>query len=296
MSALRVFKFIASHPLNSDRKLSAFVRYAKWQIGSRLVPGAVSFDWISGAKIFVRPGDKGLTANIYAGLEDFCDMAFVLHVLRKDDLFIDVGANLGSYTILACAAFGARGYAFEPVPATFEKLVQNVRLNNIEGRVQCCNVGIGRERGALDFTSDLDTTNHAMAPGEVSGAAISVPVTALDDVLADQAPTLMKIDVEGFEARVLEGAVNTLKKDTLNAVIIELNGSGSRYGFDESEIVRSMLHSGFKAYSYHPMERTLSSLDGKNKSSGNTLFVRNESAVMERLRTAPKVFVNGRCF
>src|SRR5271165_3959779 len=56
MSAFGVLKYINGHPLTSDRKLSALLRFAKWQIGSRLVPGAVSFDWVGGTKLLVRPG------------------------------------------------------------------------------------------------------------------------------------------------------------------------------------------------------------------------------------------------
>ena len=108
MSFFNTLKFITSHPLNRGRKLMSLLQFAKWQVGSRIVPGAVVFDWVNGSKFLVKPGETGLTGNIYTGLHEFADMAFLLHVLREDDLFIDVGANVGSYSILACAAIGAR--------------------------------------------------------------------------------------------------------------------------------------------------------------------------------------------
>jgi FkbM family methyltransferase len=293
MSTLSVLRFIANHPLNSGKKMSALVRFAKWQIGSRLVPGAVSFEWVCGTRLLVRPGETGLTGNIYTGLHEYHDMAFVLHSLRKDDIFIDVGANLGSYTILACAAIGAQGHAFEPVRSNFEKLVQNVRLNGIETAVRCHNVGVGRERGTLLFTSAFDTTNHVIAEGENCEAVESVPVVTLDEALLDQSPTLIKIDAEGYEMPVLEGGEETLKKATLNALIVELNGSGLRYGFDDSKILGKLLDHGFGTYAYDPVARTLTSLHEKNNASGNTLFIRNVPLVTERLRTASKVCVNG---
>jgi hypothetical protein len=58
-----------------------------------------------------------LTGNLYAGLHEFSEMGFLLHLLRQNDLFVDVGANLGSYTVLASAVCQARNIAFEPVPA-----------------------------------------------------------------------------------------------------------------------------------------------------------------------------------
>ncbi len=264
MSLLNLAKFVATHPLTKNHKLETLLRFAQWQIGSRLAPGAVVYEWVKGAKFIVRTGDTGFTMNIYTGLQDFSDMAFVLHVLRDCDFFIDVGANVGSYTILACAAIGARGYAFEPVPGTCQRLRENILLNHLENRVQCLNIGIGREQGSMHFTSSLGATNHALAMGERPDNAVSVAVSTLDAVLRDETPAIVKIDVEGFETPVLEGALATLKKRTLHSVIIELNGSGRRYGFDESTILGIMFDHGFKAYSYDPMDRVLIDLHGKN--------------------------------
>ena len=81
MKLAHTVKFIVSHPMNRGQKLRAIMRFAKWQIGSRLVPGAVVYDWINGSKFLVRTGETGLTGNIYTGLHEFCDMGFVLHYL-----------------------------------------------------------------------------------------------------------------------------------------------------------------------------------------------------------------------
>lgn len=294
MVLLKTIKFIATHPLNRGDALGAVARFVKWQIASRLVPGPVIVDWVNGARFVVRSGDKGLTGNLYTGLHEFRDMAFLLHFLRADDLFVDVGSNVGSYTILACAAVGARGIAFEPVPGTFGRLVENVRVNGMADRVVCVNKGVGDRSGTISFTSDGDTTNHALSDGEQSGSRIEVEITTLDAALAGAVPSLMKIDVEGYETPALEGALRTLGDPGLSVVIMELNGSGSRYGFDESRILRSMIDHGFRTFSYDPFARKLSSLDGKNLGEGNTLFVRNLPLVEERLRTAQSLTIHGK--
>jgi FkbM family methyltransferase len=296
MSLFNTIKFITSHPLNREHKLSSIIRFVKWQVGSRLVAGAIVYDWINNSKFIVSTGETGLTGNIYTGLHEFSDMGFMLHFLRPNDLFVDIGANVGSYTILACSAIGARGIAFEPVLGTYKRLVANIRLNHLDEKVKCINKGVGAARGTIAFTSDSDTTNHALAAGEECKALVIVEVTSLDSALHGEDSTLVKIDVEGFETFVLEGAEKTLKNDALNAVIMELNGSGARYGFDESQILELMISYGFRTYSYDPFKRILFNLDGKNLYSGNTLFIRNKSFVEERLRLAPKVTVCGRCF
>ena len=95
---------------------------------------------------------------------------------------------------------------------------------------------------------------------------------------------------------MLQGALEVLRKPSVHSVIMELNGSGSRYGFDESAITALMLELGFKTFAYSPMTRTLTSLVGKNAASGNTLFIRDEAKVLAKLRQAPMMMVHGRQF
>jgi hypothetical protein len=158
------------------------------------------------------------------------------------------------------------------------------------------NIGVGCETGVIQFTSDMDTVNHALAAGEKHPKTIDVKMSTLDELLKDESPTVMKIDVEGYETSVLEGAFEILGKNTLHSVIMELNGSGSRYHYDELKIVKLMYDYGFKTYSYNPLSRTLISLDGKNQTTGNTLFIRNQDKVIDRLKNSPMVSVNGNLF
>lgn len=296
MSFFNTLRFITDHPLNHEQKLKSIIRFARWQFGSRLVMGGVIHNWVNNSKFIVKSGETGLTGNIYTGLHEFSDMGFLLHFLRDEDLFVDVGANVGSYTILACAAVGARGIAFEPVPSTFNRLVENIRLNHLDERVICINKGVGAQQGAIAFTGDGDTTNHALASDEYCENKVTVEITSLNVVLNGESPSLIKIDVEGYETPVLQGAQEVLKNKSLHAVIMELNGSGNRYGFDESKLVELMQNYEFKSYSYDPLLRKLISLEGKNLVSGNTLFVRNRSFVEDRLMTAPKITVLDRKF
>lgn len=293
MSHFNTLKFITNHPINRNQKLSSLVRFAKWQIASRLAPGAIVFDWINGSKFLVKTGETGLTGNIYTGLHEFPDMGYLLHFLREEDFFVDVGANVGSYSILACSAIGARGIAFEPVPSTFNRLIENLRLNHLEKKVTCINKGAGAQQGIITFTSDTDTTNHALAEDEHCDNAVNVEVIPLDTILYGESPALIKIDVEGYETPVIEGAQEILRKQSTHSVIMELNGSGNRYGYDESKIFDMMFDFNFKTYSYNPMDRTLNNLAGRNPNSGNTLFIRDKSFVEDRLKTAPIISIYG---
>ena len=98
---LRTLQVIVQHPLNASDRPGSLLRYAKWQVGSRLVPGPVIVPFVNDTVFIAAPGMTGVTQNIYTGLSDFFDCAFLLHFLREGDLFVDIGANVGIYTVLA---------------------------------------------------------------------------------------------------------------------------------------------------------------------------------------------------
>lgn len=279
-------RFVLDHPLNRTNKLAALKRYFCWQIGSRLVPGDVLVPFVDNTFLRTRPGMTGATGNIYAGLHEFEDMTFLLHVLRQTDLFVDVGANIGSYTILAGGAVGAQCISVEPIKSTFDMLEENINVNRLLGHVHALNMGIGKEKGVLKFTAGLDTVNHVISDTEQFANTVEVPICSLNDLLENQEPILIKIDVEGFETNVIAGADKVLSRTSLLAVIMELNGSGNRYGFNEVELHKKMLSFGFKTYAYSPFNRQLVSLDGATSNSGNTLYVRNVDEVARRLKGA----------
>jgi FkbM family methyltransferase len=289
----RMLRFITEHPLNRKRKVASMLRLVSWQLGSRIASGPVTINFVNDAKLLVRPGMTGATGNIYTGLHEFEDMAFVLHVLRTSDLFVDVGANVGSYTILASAALGAKTIAFEPIPTTYGHLVDNIDLNGVHDLVIAHNIGVGAERGELIFTSSLDTVNHVLGAAESDIASTKIAVNTLDETLGESRPTVIKIDVEGFETRVIDGAGKALSRDTLLAVVMELNGSGERYGFDESTLHARMLGYAFRPFTYSPFTRQLLSLEGKKSTSGNTLYIKNLERVQERLVSAQPFTVLG---
>ncbi len=293
LNILHLLRFITNHPLNRKRKLASIKRFVAWQIGSRLAPGAVAVSFVNDSQLLVSPGMTGATQNVYTGLHEFEDMGFVLHALRKEDVFVDVGANVGSYTVLAGAVIGAKCVSFEPIPTTYYNLVKNIDLNGIYGHVDAKNIGVGHENGELKFTAGLDTVNHVISTDEEDLDSISVPIKTLDSLIAEQHPTIIKIDVEGFETNVIKGAEATLSQESLLAVIMELNGSGNRYGFDEAALHKKMMSYGFKTFTYSPFRRKLKPLNGKNMKSGNTIYIKDVGKVQERIKSAAPFRTNG---
>ena len=126
----------------------------------------------------------GATGNWYCGLHEVRDMAFVLHLLRPGEQFLDVGANVGSYTVLAAGAVGAHVTSVEPVPLTFAHLQRNVVLNGLSGNVNAWQGGLSDSAGTLRFTSEQDTVNHVLCRWRVR-SAVEVAVRTVDDLVGE---------------------------------------------------------------------------------------------------------------
>jgi FkbM family methyltransferase len=292
MSVGSTLKFIINHPLNNKSKIRALIRLIKWQISVRINPYPIIYPFAEKSRLIIWKGLTGATSSIYCGLQEFEDMGFVLHFLRKEDMFIDIGANIGSYTLLSASEVGAETVSFEPIPQTFKVLKTNIVLNDLEVNTRALNIGLGSQKGMLKFTASLDTVNHVATLKDTN--TIDVQIERFDGVISNlHKPTLIKIDVEGFESEVIDGMRNTLVDPNLKGIIIELNGSGKRYGYNEEHIHDKLLSYNFKPFQYSPFERRLIKLEkfgthGKPYNSDNIIYIRDIGLAQERLTSAKK--------
>jgi FkbM family methyltransferase len=289
----RTLGFIFDHPLGKRHPFVALYKLIKWQLQSRFSPSKFIIKaFVSPVKFYARKGLTGITGNIYTGLHEFNDMAFLLHLLNKTDIFFDVGANVGSYTLLASGVCKAKTIAIEPSANTAALLNKNLLLNQLQTRVVLVNALAGVGESTLTFSKNQDTTNHVIAENELQNFDFElVNVIDIDSLTINNKPTLIKIDVEGFETEVLKGMTATFKQQNLKAIIIELNGSGLRYGFDDQPIHQLLISNGFKPYYYDPFSRNLEEISSYG--NHNTIYCRDIEFINNRLQTAAAFKVMG---
>jgi len=282
------------HPLGRKNKFATIKRFMRWQIGSRVLNAAVAMPFVGNTRLLVKSGMHGATMNLYVGIQEFEDVAFLLHLLRPEDTFIDIGANVGVYTVLAAGVRKATVIAVEPVPVTYDEFLDNINLNRIGQHVIAHNIGIAAEEGELRFSASHGPTNHVLRAKEHEPSVI-VTVKTLDDVAAGSSPALIKIDVEGFEPEVIRGGCNLLSSPSLLALIVELNGLGAQYGFDDRATDKLLREHGFVSVQYAPFERQLTEIPGPN-ATGNTLYIRPSVELDDRLRSSESIEVHGILF
>lgn len=156
--------------------------------------------------------------------------------LTPEDVLADVGANVGMYTIWAAGIAGARVYAFEPESQNYALLNRNIVLNNLGERVKAYCLALSDQAGCSELhLSQFVCGGSCHALGErvnfrlePSRPAYSQGCVAarLDDLVAAGVlpqPTHLKIDVDGFEHKVIAGAEKTVRDRRLRSMIIEVN-------------------------------------------------------------------------
>lgn len=278
------------HPLTAADPRAAWLRWARWQVRSRLWAAPAVVPFVGDTRLLVRRGDFGATGNLYFGLHEAESMAFVGHLLRPGDLFVDVGANVGSYTVLAAGVCGARVLAYEPVPAAHRALVANIVLNGLDARARAFAVAVGAAAGQVAMTAGLDVVNHVLATAEHAnhgGPAVTVPVAPLDALLADRpaGPFFVKVDVEGYEAAVVAGAETVLRAPELMGLLLEMTPQALRYAFDDRDLHAHLLALGLRAFDYDLETRALRPRDEPVR-RGNMLYLRDVDAASARTSTA----------
>ena len=152
--------------------------------------------------------------------------AFLKEELRADDVFYDIGANIGYFSCLAATVSRARVFAFEPDPLTATVLRENLKLNSLSGDQVCVT-----ERGVSDSDGEAEfhrfsIANVGKSGFEVEGGVAAFPVSCctLDCFVLEgnhPSPTVMKIDTEGWEAHVLAGGARLFARHPPRAVVFE---------------------------------------------------------------------------
>jgi FkbM family methyltransferase len=283
MGALDVFfRFRAAR----RRAVPVAARMAKRFFVNQILNRHFVFDFHGGTRLYARPDFGSPILAFYLGLYEDASMNFLLRYLRPDDVFADVGANVGVYTVLAAGVCGARAHAFEPVSTAYRALQDNVSLNSLEDRVFLHKSGVGSHHSTAFITTSRKGSN-AISPGTDDGPVEQIEVTPLDDVLTDP-PEMIKIDVEGYEEQVLLGAVKVLSSGRVNVVVLE---GISRAAGDDARIERcfAVLDAyGFRPCTFDPTADSITECPrGERRYVGpddeNFLFVRDLARARSRL-------------
>jgi FkbM family methyltransferase len=279
-------------PYKRSQKVSYLSRFCKWQFICKILGKALVFKFTTNSKLMLINGFNALSGNYYFGISDPDVMPFVLHLLRTGDLFVDVGANGGAYTVLASAEKKAHTISIEAATDIFEGLLKNIEVNQIQNLVEALNVAVSDKEGMVPFTSADHATNRILY--ETRDDIVQIKATTLDNILNSRVPVLMKLDIEGHEHNALLGATNTLASLNCKALVIEFSNTGEYYGYGNIATHQLLTGYGFKPYKYNYQKKQLIAFDPlATHFEFNMIYIKDEDFVNDRLKTAEHVLMSG---
>jgi len=210
--------------------------------------------------------DSPLSKEIYTGHFEWRERLFLNAFLRPGDIFVDIGANIGLFTLIAAQRVGPTGrvYSFEPNPNTFQRLSDNIRLNNFTN-ISLHQSALSDQTAVLDLiVTNQDDSLGTLAYPDKTEIHANQPnnhdMTKVDtcpwDDFAHQNDligkvTLMKIDVEGWEGHVLAGAIETLARSDAPILHIEFNDEAAQTtGQSCQRLYRTLQDFGYQLFRY----------------------------------------------
>ncbi len=272
-------------------------KWRLWQkVRHRLGPPPAPSVWPtpSGLQLYLEPRDYIDEFIMYWGEWEPNETALVRALLEPGDSFLDVGANIGWFSLTAAQAVGPQGrvIAVEATPPTFQRLRENVGINGFRNVVlHDCAVSDGPGQVWIGEVHDANRGMNSMraAGPEAGGKGWSVQSHTLDSLLAGEAPIrLVKMDIEGAEALALRGFRATLSAPDAPDVLMELTPSYlNMLGTDPEEILRIFSeagHTALRLQGRRVVPFDVGALHEPNSLwAGNVLFTRDEARVRRRL-------------
>jgi len=300
---INTLRRLHDHPIAGQNYWRTLKRFAGWHLGSRLLDVPHLLAYTDHAQLLVKRGDYSASNQYLCGLSEYREMAFACHFLTADDLFVDVGANIGAYSILLAAFVGCHALAIEPNGGTYADLQRNIALNQLQQLIDARQFAAADRPRELLMTQDWGNANQVWDDVHPDGSAvvpdalksvqtIRVSGVALDDLALRRTPALLKIDVEGFEFQVLAGAKALLANPALEALIIEdmVQGHGAEHALPISQTIQN---AGFFAVHYDPKQRALRPANAADQTGDNVIYVRDLECARQRVAASPALHVLG---
>lgn len=243
-----VIRFVWEHPSNVGHRPRALIRLTCYQAGARLLRRRAIARLGDRSRLWVDLHRTAASKVLYANPPDVPEMLVWRQALRGGDLFVDVGANVGTYTIWA-AECGAEVMALEPAADTFGLLLENIALNGYQ--VTAIQAAAGGRCGAARFTVGLDAVNRLDPDGPVETRLVTI-----DSVIGGRHVAGMKVDVEGFEIDVLRGCRRALSERRIGLIQLEWNArSQLALGTDRRPVADLLAQHNYQLFRPDPAGR-----------------------------------------
>jgi len=221
---------------------------------------------IHGDTMYLGPKDS-LELSIYPEYESL-EYNFVKEKIKKGDVILDVGANIGYYTISCAKIVGNTGkiFSFEPEPENFKLLEKNVKVNHYDN-VVLNNVAVSDKNGTVNlYLSKIRGGMHRIYPSHFcTEDYVKTNLICLDDYFSTnplrEKISFVKIDVEGSELGVLKGMKTILPNKRLIILLEFVPGCLKEFGSDPKDVIELLRSYNFQFYYTLEEKREIHKID-----------------------------------
>ena len=245
----------------------------------------------AGAQIILYRDDC-LSKDIFVEHFEANERTFVCRYLRAGDIFVDVGANIGLFTVIGAKIVGSTGkvYAFEPSAVTYGRLTQNVRLNRLRN-VECLQLALSDQDETRTMTTAPDGFAAWNSLAHPSAGSRFVPEEIQCrkwDTFAAQTSlmgkvVLIKIDIEGWEFYMLNGAQATLIQPDAPDLLVEFTEVNTKAaGVTGVEVYELLITFGYQLYRIDSTRKTMRPAIAQSYEWENLLATKDIAQVCKR--------------
>jgi FkbM family methyltransferase len=259
-NAIAIVRFTWTHPANRGRRLRQLARSAAFEIDGRFLRRKRRLIHVGRSRMWADHAFDSSVFSFHGWPVRWNDMQVWRRHLHQGDLFVDVGANIGAYTLWA-AEGEAEVIALEPNGPACGRLREHVELNEYGNRVTVICAAAGAASGTARMTDSLGAANHLI----LNDGGGDVRVEAIDDIVGTRRVAGMKVDVEGAERLVLQGAERALKERRIALLQLEWNAlSWDLLGEDRTPVANLLREYGYGLFypdesgSLHPVSEPAS--------------------------------------
>ena len=268
-------RWLIHNPAFQKNPLRVAWRVLIWE-GAKLFRWEMPFVFDETFAVRLQPGEGVSRLTFYFGNSEPDLFAFYDSFLKKGMVALDVGANIGLHTLFMAKRVAPVGQvlAFEPSPKNFSRLKEHVEKNHLEN-VRIFPLAVGDRRGTGFFHENLnDSSRSHFSDG---GPGLAIEIVRLDDICRSEGVRqidFLKMDVEGFEMRALEGAEPLFSAGSCDVLQIELDPNNlARQASQQNKVASWLVDRGYRFVVWDSAAQKFKPSRVENGCSYNSFFV-----------------------
>ena len=277
-------KTLLGAPYNKKHVGFALYRFFQWKFIRFFKPKEVRLNIWGDRQVLLYPDSIQSMWFMYNYWVDWEEFNLIKDIIRQDDILLDIGANIGFYTLWMSRFIGKGSvHSFEPDEKNFQRLDRNINLNGLGSVIKANKTAVSEKTGTLFLTQDRDTMNHLTY--EKTTGAVSISTITLDEYC--QANNInrikyLKIDIEGFEMTAFKGGEQLLRNGAIGIIQLEINNALNNSGITEEQLVSYLAGFGYQLATYDIPAKKIKRI-GLSRQRENYFAIKDTPWIREQL-------------